>query len=352
MSKSLGNSIDPLEIIAEYGADALRFSIISITAEGADVFLSKEKFEMGRNFCNKIWNASRFVLMNLNNDEVKNALPKLGTEKLSPMNKWMLSRYNLCVKETRKLAETYKFNEAATGLYRFFWHEFCDWYLEMTKSEITLAQNQAVLYTVLEGFLRLIHPFTPFITEEIWQKLVPGGSSIMVQVYPEANDKAIDRKNDARMEKAFEIITAVRNMRADTSIPLTAEITCVLAVPDKGLRELLESLHGIFRNLTKTGTLEIKPAYDPVKSSIATVLGDTHISIPLAGVVDIAAEKKRIDEKITKTEQEIKAKQGLLASKNFVERAPREIVEKEKARLEELTGTLTKLKGVKHGLND
>ncbi|MGE5309273.1 MAG: valine--tRNA ligase [Deltaproteobacteria bacterium] len=352
MSKSLGNSIDPLEIIEQYGTDALRYSIISITAQGQDVFLAKERFEMGRNFCNKIWNASRFVLMNLNNDEVKNALPQLASEKLSPMNKWMLSRYNLTVKETRKLLESYKFNEAATLLYRFFWHEFCDWYLEMVKTEISVGQTQAVLYTVLEGFLRLIHPFTPFITEEIWQKLSPGGSSVMVEAYPAANEKAIDRKNDIRMEKAFEMITAVRNMRAEMGVPLTAEINAVVAVPDKGLREMLSSIHGIFRNLTKTKDLRVTDTFAPIKGSITSVIGDIHVSIPLEGVVDIEKEKAKLDEKIKKTEQEIKAKQGLLSSKNFVERAPEEIVEKEKARLEELTQTLNKLKGVKHGLSD
>jgi valyl-tRNA synthetase len=351
MSKSLGNVIDPLEIINEYGTDALRFSLISITAQGQDVYLAKERFEQGRNFCNKVWNASRFVLMNLDTHEVERMLPKLAEEKLSPMNKWILSRYNLCLKEAGRLLGAYKFNEAANEFYRFFWHEFCDWYLEMVKPEIAESQNQAVLFTVLEGFLRAIHPFMPFITEEIWQKLQPGSASIMVQPFPQVQEKRIDRKNDARMEKAFEVITAVRNMRAEVGIPPATEIDCVMAIPEAGMRDIFSALQVVFRRLTKSKRTEMAESYCAVKSSITSVIGDIHISIPLEGVVDIEKEKTRLDERIKKTEHDIKAKKGMLANSSFVERAPAEIVEKEKAKLEELTATLTKLKGVKHGLS-
>jgi len=350
MSKSLGNSIDPLEIIAEYGTDALRFSLI-FSAQGSDVFLSKERFEQGRNFCNKIWNASRFVLLNLEKSAIAELVKKLPSEKLSDSNKWILSRYNLCLKNTRKFLEAYKFNEASNELYHFFWHEFCDWYLEMVKPEIQSVQTQAVLFTVIEGILRAMHPFMPFITEEIWQKLRPDCGSIMTQPYPEANDKLIDRKNDARMEIAFEAITAIRNMRTEVGIPASAEINAFLACPDNKLRGLLDGLTPVLCVLTKS-VIGIEECYNPRKSTIASVVADVHISILLEGVIDIAKEKTKIDEKIKRAEQEIKAKEGLLASKNFVERAPAEIVEKEKTKLAELGQTLTKLKGVRHGLSD
>ena len=351
MSKSLGNSIDPLEIINEYGTDALRFSLISITAQGQDVFLSKERFEMGRNFCNKVWNASRFVLMNLDQEAQGACAQNLGKEDLSAMNKWILSRYNLCLKETAKHLAVFKFNEAATVLYRFFWHEFCDWYLEMVKPEIKNAQNQAVLLAVIEGTLRAMHPFMPFITDEIWQKLQPGGTSIMVRQYPEPNDKLIDRKNDARMEKAFEAITAIRNMRAEMDIQPSVEISCVLAVPDKALRGVFTSLKVTFMGLIKARQMEIADSYTRTSSAITAVVGEIHVSIPLEGVVDIEKEKAKLDEKIQKTGQAIKAKQGMLANRNFVDNAPPEIVDKEKAKLEELAQTLTKLKGVRDGLS-
>ena len=170
MSKSLGNIIDPLDIISEYGADALRFSLIAITAQGQDVYLAKERFQQGRNFANKIWNASRFILSNLN---VKGQSPA-GTvpcKELNLVNRWILSRFYSALKEVDKNLDLYRFNEAANLLYGFFWHEFCDWYLEMIKPDIKNSQTQAVMYKVLEKFLRAIHPFMPFVSEEIWQLL-------------------------------------------------------------------------------------------------------------------------------------------------------------------------------------
>ncbi|MDD5246998.1 MAG: valine--tRNA ligase, partial [Candidatus Omnitrophica bacterium] len=172
MSKSLGNVIDPLEIINEFGCDALRFSLISITAQGQDVFLSRERFEQGRNFANKIWNASRFIMMNLDPGAIKVDLCVFfKKEELDPVNRWILSRFYSVLKETDACLEKYKFNEAANLLYKFFWHEFCDWYLELIKPRIKEKNNQVVMYKVLEKSLRLLHPFMPFITEEIWQKL-------------------------------------------------------------------------------------------------------------------------------------------------------------------------------------
>ena len=199
MSKSLGNIIDPLEIINEYGTDALRFSLISITAQGQDVFLSKERFEQGRNFSNKIWNASRFILMNLDQTQVKVDLCEYAKkEDLSLANRWILSRFYSTLKEVNKNLDNFKFNEAANLLYVFFWHEFCDWYLELIKPEIKLHQNQVVMYKVLEKFLRTIHPFMPFITDE-----ATGSKSIKVEIL---SQKDFDAMSDAKKLFYLELI--------------------------------------------------------------------------------------------------------------------------------------------------
>jgi len=354
MSKSLGNAIDPLEIIKEFGTDALRFSLISITAQGQDVFLSKERFEQGRNFANKIWNAARFVLMNLDNLDtvaVSSDLNDLVKETdLSLPNRWILSRFYSTLKELEKNINSYKFNEAANLLYRFFWHEYCDWYLEMIKQDIKDPQNQVVMYKVLEKFLRAAHPFMPFITEEIWRKINPGPASIMTTPWPRMQPGIIDRKIEAKTSTAFEIITAIRNMRCEMEIAPSAEIKAVICAANGADSRVVNSLSAYIKKLARVGDLVVKEEFAQLKSAFTTLVRDMHVSIMLEGVVDIEKEKHKLDEKIRGAENAIKAKQNTLGNKNFVERAPGEIVEKEKAKLKELEETLIKLKAVKNGL--
>jgi len=351
MSKSLGNIIDPLEIINEYGTDALRFSLISITAQGQDVFLSKERFEQGRNFANKIWNASRYILMNLEAGQIKADLCEFyKNEDLSVINRWILSRLYSTLKEVIQDLGAYKFNEAANLLYSFFWHEFCDWYLEMIKPDIKRAENQVVMYKVLEKFLRAMHPFMPFITEEIWQMLPHTGESIMTQPWPHIQEKLIDSKTEEKMALLFEIITAIRNMRQDVEIPVTAKINVVIASSKKENREIISQLASHIENLAKTAQVKIEERYAHTRSSITNVIKDTHVTIPLEGLVDIEKEKKKTEAKIINTEKEISAKEKTLSNREFVNKAPADIVEKEKTRLAELTEALKKLKAVKDGL--
>jgi valyl-tRNA synthetase len=351
MSKSLGNIIDPLEIINEYGTDALRFSLISITAQGQDVFLSKERFEQGRNFANKIWNASRLVLMNLDTKVVKKDLCEFfKKEELNLPERWILSRWYSTLKELNKDLDNYRFNEAANLLYGFFWHEFCDWYLEMIKHDIKNPQTQLVLYKVLEKFLRTLHPFMPFITEELWQKLDPEGASIMVSPWPHVQDNIIDKKTESKMEMIFQIITAIRNMRADMDIPLTTEIRVIISSENQTNRETIKLLSSYIKSLTRTADLNLPDKYSQIKSAITTLVGNTHITIPLMGILDLEKEKAKLDQKIKNTESAIAAKEKTLNNQDFIRRAPIEIVEKEKEKLQELQVTLQKLKGVKNGL--
>ncbi len=224
MSKSLGNVIDPLEIINEYGADALRFSLISITAQGQDVFLSQERFEQGRNFANKVWNASRFILMNLEPQYVKTDLCVFfKKENLDIVNRWILSRFYSTLKQAGKHLDNFKFNEAANLLYGFFWHEFCDWYLELIKPSLyqdadgSLRENtQRTLLETLDATMRLLHPVMPFITEEVWQQIPRkgGANSIMIARFPEPDERFDDEQAAEEMGLVIEVITALRNVRA------------------------------------------------------------------------------------------------------------------------------------------
>ncbi|MCX5697518.1 MAG: valine--tRNA ligase [Candidatus Omnitrophica bacterium] len=359
MSKSLGNIIDPLDIIKEFGTDALRFSLISITAQGQDVFLSKERFEQGRNFANKIWNASRFILMNLQPEQTKADLCVFfKKENLSLENRWILSRFYSVLKELNSHLDSLKFNEAANLLYGFFWHEFCDWYLEIIKADIKNPQNQIVMYKVLEKFLRILHPLMPFLTEEIWQKFNNQPTtkdqrlttSIMIQPWPHVQEQMIDKKYEELMQSVFDVIVTIRNMRSELEIPLQDTISSTICSPQKKERELLASCAPIIKNLTKTGEVDIKETCTRGPGQFVMVLKDMHIVIPLSGLIDIAAHRKKTEEKIAKAEAEIKRKKELLENANFSKNAPEEIVEKEKARLSELNELVKKLKAVKDAL--
>jgi valyl-tRNA synthetase len=351
MSKSLGNVIDPLEIIKEYGTDALRFSLISITSQGQDVYLSKERFEQGRNFANKMWNASRFVLMNLDAGVVKTDLCVFfKKEDLSLANRWILSRFYTTLKELEKYLTAYRFNEGANLLYGFFWHEFCDWYLEIIKPEIKNPQNQIVLFKILEKFLRVMHPYMPFITEDIWHYLNPAAGSIMLQPWPHIQSQIIDKKTEKKFNMAVNVITAIRNMRSELEIAPTQSVDAVIANTSKQSRELLESVSSTITYLARLNKLSIHDKQEHCSSSVTTVVADSHVSILLEGVIDIEKEKLKIETKITKTQADIKGKENMLANKAFVERAKKEVVENERVKLSQLKETLTKLQGVKNAL--
>jgi valyl-tRNA synthetase len=351
MSKSLGNIIDPLEIIKEYGTDALRFSLISITAQGQDVYLSKERFEQGRNFANKIWNASRFILLNLDQSQVKTDLCRFfAREDLGSVNRWILSRFYSVLSEVTRLLEAYKFNEAANLLYSFFWHEFCDWYVELIKSDTNQAQNQVVMYKVLEKFLRCLHPFMPFITEELWQRINPQSGSIMIQPWPHVQEDIIDKRIEARMADFFQVVTTIRNMRAELEVPLQNTIRVKVAIGNKGKRDFIASMTSFIKRLAKVEELEFLESYRHARGEYVTVIQDMHCIVPLEGVVDTDKYLAHLKERIEKVTGEIQAKTGMLSNQQFLKRAPEEVVAKEKEKLENLKDTLSKLKVVQDAI--
>ena len=355
MSKSLGNIIDPLDVINEYGADALRFSLISITAQGQDIFLSEERFEQGRNFANKIWNASRFILMNLEPTLIKGE--SLATGELNLVNRWILSRFYSLLKGITKKLDIYKFNEAANMLYGFFWHEFCDWYLELAKPILVnrvqsteYRNTQVVMYKVLEKFLRILHPFMPFITEEIWQRLPHAGLTIMTQSWPYIEEGMIDKKLERQTQSIFDIVKEIRNLRS--SIALKPDQKVVISIyPHTRLKQrLIEDNTDLIVNLAKLEGLKILGSGTRPASTISAVAQDIDIYLHFSGLLDMAKEKHKIKEKINELGKIKNLKEQRIKNPEFLKKAPEEVVAKEKEDIEELKDSLKRLERMSNEL--
>ena len=268
---------------------------------------------------------------------------------MSLVNRWILSRYYSTLKEVNKNLDNFKFNEAANLLYAFFWHEFCDWYLELIKPDIKSHQNQVVMYKILEKFLRTIHPFMPFITEEIWQQLPHQGDSIMIQPWPHIQEKMLDKKIDQSMAALFEAINTIRNMRIELEVGLNEMVDVKISSTSKDTLKLFNSASAYIKTLVKVGNLSLAEHYTQGKSEFVAIVNDLHISIPLAAS-DIEKQKVKISQRIEKTKTDIAIKEKMLANENFVKRAPKEIVEQEQEKLKGLGETLRKLEAVKNGL--
>ncbi|MCU0651742.1 MAG: valine--tRNA ligase [Candidatus Omnitrophica bacterium] len=352
MSKSLGNIIDPLEIINKYGTDALRFSLISITAEGQDVFLSKERFEQGRNFANKIWNASRFILMNLESPQDKADLCVFfKKENLSLVNRWILSRFYSTLKAINKDLDNFKFNEAANLLYGFFWHEFCDWYLELIKPEIKTKQNQLVMYKILEKFLRVAHPFMPFISEEIWHLIRnEQASSIMLQPWPHIQEEIIDKKAEIETELLFKIISEIRNLRIAIEVKPEQRVNVSLYPHTKAIASLLEQNSALLINLAKIEKLELLKKNLRPDATITSVAEDIDIYLHFSGLLDIAAEQQKIKDKISLLEKSLNGKNSRLSNKEFMKNAPEDIIVKEKESRDKLIAEIKRLEKMQNEL--
>ncbi|MBN1687774.1 MAG: valine--tRNA ligase [Candidatus Omnitrophica bacterium] len=342
MSKSLGNAIDPLEVIEEIGADALRFSMIMLSAQ--DVYLSREKFEVGRNFTNKLWNATRFVLMNL--DDFKEGSCQLNFEKdrLSLPNRWILSRLNDVTKESEKWLDQFGLSQATTELYHFVWNDFCDWFIELAKPTLmgsdqeAKRQTQKVLFFTLERMLRLLHPVIPFITEEIWQKLRQKASdakdwpeTIMLAAWPKD-----ERYQDAESEKAFcmlqNAVTGIRDLRARLNIPPSQKLDAVIHVKEKKQEEVFATFKNSVEKLSRVD-LTIDAEFRKNKAFIGNAFADFEVFIRIEGIVDPSKETLRISKKIEESKKWVAALKKKLDNENFVKNAPEDVVEREQKKL-------------------
>jgi valyl-tRNA synthetase len=350
MSKSKGNVIDPLTIIDSYGTDAFRFTLAAFAAQGRDIKLAEDRIAGYRNFANKIWNAARFALMNLEGfDPDSETLEEL---KLSEGDKWILHSLNGTIRETNRELGEYRYNEAAMGLYQFTWSEFCDWYLELSKKALygddpeRKATTRYVLWHVLEQLLSLLHPFMPFITEEIWQTLPKRGQggtinevpeSIMLAPYPTPRDELDFPEAAANMEKVMAVIGGIRNIRGEMEVPPSKEIAVILSCGSRESVALMRHNEGAIVSLARVADLAIGMDIEKPEDASLQVAGDVQIFVPLRGIVDVEEEEKRLGKEIAKFDKDIDFLAKKLENPCFVERAPTDVVAKEREKLTEFS---------------
>ncbi len=353
LSKSLDNSPDPLEVMATYGTDALRYAMMLIAPRGQDVLYSNEQVDVGRNFANKMWNAARFALMHQKRWDTANPDPE------NLWDRWILSRLTRTVEQVTHALTRYAFHEAALTLYDFFWHDYCDWYLEAIKPRVydeakvesgDQARRTALL--VLERTLRLFHPFMPFITEEIWQQLKPyqaadatGSVSIAVAPWPEAEPDRIQAEAEERIRLVQELVGAIRGVRADFRIHPNHEMTVYCQVADTGLAAVLSDQVPTVRSLVRSILVFVEDDAVRPAGCAAGVLRNMEFYIPLSGLIDLQIETERLSKERIRVEQELKKVQKRLSNGQFLEKAPAEVVSKEKKKqqnYEDMVGKLNR----------
>ncbi|HXV20174.1 MAG TPA: valine--tRNA ligase [Desulfuromonadales bacterium] len=341
MSKSKGNVIDPLSVIEEYGTDAFRFTLAAFAAQGRDIKLSTERIAGYKAFANKLWNAARFALMNLEGFDPEGT--DLARLDLSLADRWVLARLAAAAKETNAALADYKFNDAASTLYAFTWHEFCDWYIELVKDDLygadpnVKARAQAVLCIVLEQLLRLLHPLMPFITEEIWHAL-PGSrpvASLMLADYPTGEGLPVDAEGARRMELVMDVIKAIRNIRGEMNVPPGKLIAAVLDCRSADSEAILNTGEGYIRALARVGEIVCGVGVTRPEKAATQVAGDVEILLPLAGLIDVDAEVARLAKEIAKVEKDVELFERKLTNEAFVAKAPPEVLEKDRGKLAE-----------------
>jgi len=339
MSKSRGNVIDPLELMNELGADALRFTLASLVTPGRDIKLSKDRVEGYRNFINKLWNATRFTLMNIPDDF---KLQKPDLKNLTRVDRWLLTCFYETVDQTQKKLEAFKFNEAAQTVYQFSWRVFCDWYIELSK---TTKQTRNTLVYVLKELLKLLHPFIPFVTEELWHALpLQEEESIMIAPYPVYENRFIDEEAKAEIEQMMAVVSYIRNVRGEHQLSPSKKFHATLVARNKKVSDVLERERPSIENLARLSTLKIMTGKaDTRKMSVGTV-GFAEILIPMTELFDLAEEKKRLEKQFHKVSAELASIEARLSQKSFVERAPKAVVEKERKRQKELSEQVQKMK--------
>ena len=335
MSKSLGNGIDPMDVIEKYGADALRWFLSTGSAPGQDVRFSYEKMDAAWNFINKIWNASRFVIMNVEGFTAENV--DLTGEK-TVADRWILTRLNETIEKVTSLFDQFEFGEAGRQLYNFMWDDFCDWYIEMSK-EILYGENEdakqttkSILVYVLDQTLRLLHPIMPFVTEEIWAKIPHVGESLVVAEYPVVHPENNDETAAKGMEVLKELIRSVRNIRAEVNTPLSKPITLLIKTNDPKVDKFLIENTSYIERFCNPEELVIASDIIAPDLAMSAVLTGAEIYLPLAGLINIDEEIKRLEKELAKWTGEVKRVQGKLANERFVSNAPENVVAEERAK--------------------
>lgn len=348
MSKSLGNSPDPLDLIETYGADAIRFTMLYNTSQGQDVHFSEKLIEMGRNFANKIWNVSRFVLMNLEGFDVKAV--KVEDLEFQLVDKWIYSRLNQTIETVNNKLSNQALDDGAKAIYEFLRGDFCDWYVEIAKTRLYNSEDiknkqtaQYVLWNILEKGLKLLHPFMPFMTEEIWQKLGAEGETIMLSEFPLYNEKEIDLVSENSFAYLQELVSAVRNIRAEMNVSPAKPITLVLKTEDKAELETITGNKEFLKSLVKAENLEFGSELAKPEGAGFRVANKTEVYVPLADLLDVEAEIAKIKPQIEKIKKDLEKVQNKLADERFTSKAPAHILDRERKIEAEYLDKLTKL---------
>ncbi|MBE9580344.1 MAG: valine--tRNA ligase [Proteobacteria bacterium] len=353
MSKSKGNVIDPLYVINEFGTDALRFTLAAFAAQGRDIKLSEERIEGYRHFINKLWNASRFSLMHLKDFDPDSF--KMIDRDLSLADRWILARLNGVIETVTQTLDEYKFNEAAGAIYQFVWHEFCDWYLEIIKPVLYGHESAEgsgngsgegaepsgrktalfTLWSVLNEILRLLHPFVPFVTEEIWDKLPGAEGSIMRAEFPASAKERYDAEAERSMNLLMGITNGIRNIRGEMNVPPSLLVEATVQSPDEKMRQTLDKHRNIIVNLAKLARLEVTPPGERPASCATSVFGNSTIFVSLKDIIDFKAEEERLSKGIAKITKELEGVERKLNNEAFLTRAPQDVVEGVRAKQED-----------------
>ena len=348
MSKSLGNSPDPLDLIETYGADAIRFTMLYNTSQGQDVHFSEKLIEMGRNFANKIWNVSRFVLMNLEGFDIKSVNKDELDFQL--VDKWIYSRLNETIQTRNNKLESHTLDEGAKAVYEFLRGDFCDWYVEIAKTRLYNSDDvvakktaQYVLWNILEQGLKLLHPFMPFLTEEIWQKLGAEGETIMLSEFPKFDQTKVDTVSENAFIYVQELVSAIRNIRAEMNVSPAKAIHLVLKSADEIELETLEANKGFLCSLAKIEKLEFGKDIVKPEGAGFRVAGKTEVYVPLADLLDVEAEIAKIKPQIEKIKKDLEKVQSKLADERFTSKAPAHILDRERKIEAEYLDKLNKL---------
>ncbi|MGB2844854.1 MAG: class I tRNA ligase family protein, partial [Candidatus Aminicenantaceae bacterium] len=339
-----------LEMIDKYGTDALRFTMAALAIPGMDISLSEERMAGYRAFANKIWNAARFVLMSIKGDEF---LQK--EEELTLADRWIRSRLAKIIEELNGALEDYKFYEAADKIYHFIWHEFCDWYIELVKPSLKEKNrtSEAVLVETLDQILRLLHPFMPFITEEIWQNLPSSGESLVTASFPKARQDLKNENVESEMEFLQDAIVGIRTIRAENKIPPKQELELWVKVNKEKEKQIIHKNQIYIQTLANIRRIKILDQFPQEKKLLKGVAGSWEIAISIEeGVFDLDQEKQRLQKVIAKILLDIENIESRLQNKNFFNRAPKEIIQETRGKLQELQNKKTKLEeGLEHILS-
>jgi valyl-tRNA synthetase len=356
MSKSLGNGIDPLDIIDKYGADALRLTLVTGNAPGNDMRFYNERVESSRNFANKVWNASRFILMNMK----ENVIDRPDDKLLTPADRWILSKVNTLTKDVTENMDKFELGIAVQKVYDFIWDEFCDWYVELAKYRIYHAEEDPaaadcvlwVLKTVLGQALKLLHPFMPFITEEIYSALVPEEESLMMSEWPKYTEELCFPEDENVMEHVKAVTRGIRNMRSEMDVPNSRKTKVYIICGDAGICEGIESLKDSVMPLLMANDIIIRPTKEGVDdNAVSIVVPDAVVYLPLDELVDLEQERERLTKEEERLNKEIRRAEGMLSNEKFVSKAPAAKVQEERDKLEKYTQMLAQVKERMAGLN-